>query len=642
MGSLVVGERGLIRRLKLDQTRRGRSHDEDVMRAGRYERLSTDYVLGMNVGIYRRQKWEPLKEAIFALERARSAMRLAVSLRKIATEAERKLRATESKQRQLDVLHERLSNLFYDSHKRLLQTQIQLQAMIHASNDAMHFVQHQLKLFADVSSSSSTNSFDPLENANDHIWIKRKYEAKKSMIHRTQEREEARTSFLRIRDRAMAHVLEVEKARKKFDEANAAAQAAEADAKVLNEQAQRVDEMKYDVLNRLLEMLTLRTLPMVFGGWHLRYRDAQYISQQAFVGQKPKRKLFIVSVLEDPLDPAMNVPPFVGCIMLSIYDPRSRRRTMINLQGNELKDALGDRFPGLFEPIEEDADTQFLCKTPGCGERVRARRRMISLGEGEPRRRGPPYEGLGIGVDGLGGPILRCPKCSTVFRTPGPDLWACKTGTWHAGYSQRRELFDRRRKSIVNELVAILRLDRFAPDTVVLDAMVYKRNRRVLEERLVRTQWMQDVLRGKSSMKGIEIFREGRKIGGRYVSISVHENCGDLLFETYHARSGFGGTLMVKYDDVSDALRETPEWADYWESSVKTCKYSEDLMRHLCNKLDFVKAGAFIPAPWEGHVKYQWDGHHPKEGQHRGQNEVAMIRKQMDLERKSKMEASSG
>ena len=52
------------------------------------------------------------------------------------------------------------------------------------------------------------------------------------------------------------------------------------------------------------------------------------------VGQKPQRKLFIVSVLEDPLDPATNVPT-VGCIMLSIYDPRSRRRTMINLQGNE-------------------------------------------------------------------------------------------------------------------------------------------------------------------------------------------------------------------------------------------------------------------------------------------------------------------
>ena len=90
-------------------------------------------------------------------------------------------------------------------------------------------------------------------------------------------------------------MFEVEKARKKFDEANAAAQAAEADAKVLNEQAQRVDEMKYDVLNSL-EMLTLRTLPgsqlerrlvfyepewkisllsascaVVFGGWHLRY-----------------------------------------------------------------------------------------------------------------------------------------------------------------------------------------------------------------------------------------------------------------------------------------------------------------------------------------------------------------------------------
>ena len=50
----------------------------------------------------------------------------------------------------------------------------------------------QLAVFADLSLSNDSQSYDPLENANDHIWIKRKYEAKKSLILRTLRREEAR------------------------------------------------------------------------------------------------------------------------------------------------------------------------------------------------------------------------------------------------------------------------------------------------------------------------------------------------------------------------------------------------------------------------------------------------------------------
>ena len=49
------------------------------------------------------------------------------------------------------------------------------------SDNSMHFVQKQLAVFADLSRSNESFSFDPLENANDHIWIKRKYEAKKSL-----------------------------------------------------------------------------------------------------------------------------------------------------------------------------------------------------------------------------------------------------------------------------------------------------------------------------------------------------------------------------------------------------------------------------------------------------------------------------
>ena len=84
--------------------------------------------------------------------------------------------------------------------------------------------------------------------------------------------------------------------------------------------------------------------------------------------------------------------------------------------------------------------------------------------------------------------------------------------------------------------------------------------------RVARTQWMKDHMRGRTSLKGIHIFTEGRR-SGKLVHIDIHENHGDLCFEAYHSRSGFASTL-VKGVDVAQALSDDPKWVDYWESSV--------------------------------------------------------------------------
>ena len=45
------------------------------------------------------------------------------------------------------------------------------------------------------------------------------------------------------------------------------------------------------------------------------------------------------------------------------------------------------------------------------------------------------------------------------------------------------------------------------------------------------------------------------------------------------------GTLLVKGVDVAQALSDDPKWVDYWESSVRTCKYSPDLLRTVATVL---------------------------------------------------------
>ena len=59
------------------------------MRALRHETLpETDYVLGMNVGIYKRTKFEPLKEAFMAREKNASTERIAVAAENYARDIE--------------------------------------------------------------------------------------------------------------------------------------------------------------------------------------------------------------------------------------------------------------------------------------------------------------------------------------------------------------------------------------------------------------------------------------------------------------------------------------------------------------------------------------------------------------------------
>ena len=58
---------------------------------------------------------------------------------------------------------------------------MQLQAMIHASDNALHFVHAQLDVFGDMSRAGDNQSYDPIENANDHVWIKENMKVRKRL-----------------------------------------------------------------------------------------------------------------------------------------------------------------------------------------------------------------------------------------------------------------------------------------------------------------------------------------------------------------------------------------------------------------------------------------------------------------------------
>ena len=188
-----------------------------------------------------------------------------------------------------------------------------------------------------------------------------------------------------------------------------------------------------------------------------------------------------------------------------------------------------------------------------------------------------------------------------------------------------RNVFDNRRRVLIERLIKLLCLNRYNKDDVILDKYLLRKRRRILFERLERCYWWRDMLRQKTRGKGVQIYSEGRKVGGGYVIISIHENNGDLVFEAYHPRSGLGCSLRVLVDDVTSALNEDPKWADYWESSVKTNVYSPDLLRHIVDKLTFITVPKQPPPPMGGISTLQWDAlgfmEEIRKGQSRGLRE---------------------
>ena len=632
--SVSISEKEMRRRLLLDQKRRGLPTDSMVTKACRYERLPTDYCLMQNQGIYKRSRFEPLLEYDLARRRSADAVRFANACKADMVRQTALFKEKESKWKKLVNFSNYLKALFLKAHRLLFRTQMQLQAMVHASDNAMHFVHAQLDIFADLSKAGENQSYDPIENANDHVWIKRKYESKKTLILRTLEREEARQHYFKAKYLLDVARGEMEDAKANLERATARAILAAKESTRISESGKMAKPIMVEVSTRILRMLTLRSLPstggrralvffepewkidllslrpipVVFGGWHLQYRSAKFLVSQPFLSYKPHRKLVIISVFEDPLGAQRKLPPFVGSIAISIYEPQTKKHLLLSFNRPDLIDALGHENNDLFEPIEEDADTQFFCPNDCCGHRLRARRRLLSLKDSEARTRPSPYSGIGIGVSGDGGPVLRCPKCSTIFRAASSiDYESMRTGKPHAGFVQRRDVFENRRRVVIERLVKLLCLNRYDKDDVVLDKFLLRKQRRVLFERLERCYWWKDMLRKRSGGKGVEIYREGRKVGGGYVVMSIFENNGDLVFEAYHPRSGLGCSLRVMFDDITASLAEEPKWANYWESSAGTNIYSVDLLRHIVDKLTFITVPNHPPPPWEGISTLQWD-----------------------------------
>jgi hypothetical protein len=730
---VVVSETDMRDRLLDQQLRRGWDTNTLVARACRLERLPTDYTLRMNIGVARRQRFEPLEEAQTALRRAAAARRLAQTADDEAAGAANNLNGAAFIANRRRQEADRGEQIFRQRHRLMLRMQMQVQAMLVSSDKAMFFVRHQLEVYKNMEDSTSQQSYDPLQNANDHVWIKRKYEAKKRLVVVSKARDDARYSLVRLRMILHDAVKNVAAMKVRLVQVEESAARVRAHSQRIINETKIVVAMRDEVMHRLSGMLALRWTnrvpvmrrlvfreyewdvklpamrlqPLVLRGWDCRFKRGMGFTQQNFMDYARLSRRLFVTILEDPASDTDRAPN-IGTLLIRGYDPATSRTETIEVHAADLWDLFRHRKPELFATLEESADTHIVCRTPGCHERLRSRRRLLSSRSSEKALQLFPHAGLGLGEDHHGGPVLRCPVCSAaqwvnraafhhpatgrtvpgskaivaaeaaateaaattgtrlleeasatgpapggspvrsvrdvgvvsksddcdVDETKGPTpggvgdgnadgnvegeqrkpvcdavapwqgrqpglLPASGTIKRHGGYAHRRALFEWRRQSVLQAVIDDLALGRVHCG-LVLGRLEFLRIKRMINKRLCRTQWAKDVRAGRTSGKGSLVFSEGRKVGGAYMYITVHENYGDLTVEVYRPRTAEKANVFITADVVLGALQAQPQWADYWLASVRSNTYSQDLMRHICDHLDLIDTDPPHPEEFTG------------------------------------------
>ena len=160
---------------------------------------------------------------------------------------------------------------------------------------------------------------------------------------------------------------------------------------------------------------------------------------------------------------------------------------------------------------------------------------------------------------------------------------ARKSSTYH----HRRAVIDIHREHVASRLLQLVHVGTF-DGLLKVGMLSFFRTRRRLVKRLYRTQWWYDLRRGKPCSKGSVIFRRARRVHGRSLRVTVHENCGDITVDVCHPMTGSTLSALFTEENVRDALLELPGMLDFWCQCMKSCRYSQEIVRAVLNKCRFL------------------------------------------------------
>ncbi|CAM9271234.1 unnamed protein product, partial [Discosporangium mesarthrocarpum] len=158
------------------------------------------------------------------------------------------------------------------------------------------------------------------------------------------------------------------------------------------------------------------------------------------------------------------------------------------------------------------------------------------------------------------------------------------------GYAAIHRVQEARKKEVVQVLVAALKLD-IHRGSLVVGQLFYHRDRTSLHSKLKNTLWFHDAVAKRRSSRGHEVFRGFRRIGSCRVLLTVYENWGDLLFETYDPALASAASLEVSLTEVLMSLSSDLSAAAAYLYAVRLGFYPPKLMHQVVDLLDFSLPG---------------------------------------------------
>ena len=196
MYELSVSEREVRKRLR-EAVFRGKIDPSSRLACIVYlGKVDTDPLMKFNVGPYRRDRFEPINEASIARNRSVVQHKLAALREKEATQAEADGDAAEQFYSKTTQEVKAAKIAFQRAHEDLVSGLVYEQAYIIGADDAMAFSKRQVELLANLDQGNTQQSWDPLENASTHRYLKMKRIAIKTAALSRILREEARVSYV--------------------------------------------------------------------------------------------------------------------------------------------------------------------------------------------------------------------------------------------------------------------------------------------------------------------------------------------------------------------------------------------------------------------------------------------------------------
>lgn len=525
------------------------------------------------------------------------------------------------------------------AHAVMLAAQVHKHAMVQATAVALNFSKRQIELYEDLSLSTAQQAWDPIENANNAIYIQRKWQATKAVELAIQLRN-------RSIKRAFQANLQYVVVRAKAKAATALASAIQRNIVPCVNQFSQDTKLTQQILQSSIVEILSTAISSVLTLKHGRqtragpltqslcllyrqpsqlrstihhntlFRQGRMIVSPPFVDQNIRTRIGIVQVFEldapsKPRAPAL--PPtwirskFVQDGLqhapITGFDPH------VTLQG--------PIFGAKERELSIDDTMRMLVRDPISWSRSLAYKWAIQFDVADAVLQ-PPYMGtirvnvydqrksntteweinpielrlllLETHVDLPGRPI---PEVFSYAHVRKLMLSSVDSGGALTHQSMRNAL-EQLRAKVVARLVQLIHLNVYDGE-LRLGKLSYFRLRRNLFNSLFTTQWWKDLQQGRSSSQGHFIYGGPHIIAGSSAMVGVFENCGDITVRVCWARPKAlqdGRRLKrcrvtLRDESIRQMFQESGDLESFvlWKQSVKCCQYSPQIIQEILHNL---------------------------------------------------------